>query len=145
MYQTTIPRFCDSLSDQDFLEAFESATIPNGEFKHKDHIRVAYLYLKRDGFKEGTKRIIEGIQNFARSKNLPNLYHQTITLFWIQMVHQSISKRQVEPYEAFLECNPALQRKETIYEFYSPELLKSEEARTKWIKPDLRNYFSVIL
>jgi hypothetical protein len=35
------------LNDEEFVKAFESCTLPNAEFHHADHVRMAFLYLCR--------------------------------------------------------------------------------------------------
>jgi len=72
------------MNDQEFLTAFEQHTL--AEFSHQSHIRMAWLYLRADGWEKGQERIQREIQNFAAALGATRKYHQTITLFWASTV-----------------------------------------------------------
>src|SRR5262245_41513643 len=77
------------MNDDDFLQAFEQCTLPNHDFPHRAHLRVAWLYLRENGWEKGTTKIRAGIQKFAQTHGALPKYHETITLFWAHMVHRA--------------------------------------------------------
>ncbi len=78
------------MDDAQFLAAFESAAIPNAAFRHHAHLRMAWLYVRRDGPEVGAARIREGIQRFAAAHGLPHLYHETVTGFWTRLMAHAV-------------------------------------------------------
>ncbi len=72
------------------LHAFEAAEIPNAGFRHRDHLLMAWLYLRRDGLEQGAEKIVAGIQRFAAAKGVPAKYNHTETLFWIKVLNHLI-------------------------------------------------------
>ena len=129
-------------SDKDFVESFERGEIPNEGFHHISHIRMAWYYLRLYGIEDGSRRIIEGIRHFAAKHNLPHLYHQTITLFWIAAVNHCLQQtaENISEFSQFIGCYPHLSDKNSIYRFYSRDHLMSDAARQTWVLPDLREF-----
>ena len=124
------------MNDQQFLSAFESATLH--PFKHRDHIRVAWLYLRRDGWDAGCDHIRSGIQHFAQAHGATMLYHETITRFWARAVLNAIQlSPEIDDFAAFEQRHPQLFDKRYIEQFYSSEILFSQQAREQWVEPDL--------
>src|SRR5262249_12648590 len=59
------------MDDQRFLAAFEAAAIPRERWAHRDHVRVAFLYLRDHPFEEALSRIRSGIQSLNRANRVP--------------------------------------------------------------------------
>jgi hypothetical protein len=125
-----------TMSDQEFLKAFEEGRLDS--FKHIDHIRMAWIYLSNCEFEPALGSIRSGLRNFASIKNATGLYHETITLFWICMVAGAIEKTPAKDFGEFISMNPDLARKDYLFEFYSRDLVQSDDARRAWISPDLK-------
>ena len=124
------------MNDQEFLTAFEQGTL--AEFPHKSHIRMAWLYLRAEGWEKGQEHIQSGIQNFAAAHGATSKYHRTITLFWARLVQHAIENQpEIDNFEAFLEKYPFLLNSKLISAHYSGVLIQSEGARQGWIEPDL--------
>ncbi|HLA43091.1 MAG TPA: hypothetical protein VJZ27_06630 [Aggregatilineales bacterium] len=119
-----------------FIQAFEAGTLT--DFHHRDHIRMAWIYLRRDGESAGIKNIRSGIQGFALKHGATTLYHETITLFWTKVVMHAISVApEIEDFEAFAAEFPFLVDKTSIKQHYSDSVLGSDMARGEWVSPDL--------
>jgi hypothetical protein len=124
------------MTDQEFLEAFECGDL--SEFHHRDHIRMAWLYLRQFGFEEGSKRIVLGIQHFAKAHHQTQLYHETITQFWIRLVRHAIGLYpETKDFGRLVENLPILCQSQSIYRHYTREALMSELARKEWCPPDI--------
>lgn len=128
--------FCDLLTDEEFIEAFETGAITKHEFRHTDHIRMAYLYLKRNEFDLAAQKITTGIKTFAAFHQLAKLYHHTITWFWIYAVYAAMTEFNGSGFREFLDRNPALRNTDYILEFFSKPLLMSDASRAAWVTPD---------
>ncbi len=124
------------MTDEEFLKAFEGCTL--AEFHHRDHIRMAWLYLRKFGYEIGSTKIKEGIQKFAAAKNQNTLYHETITQFWIRLLQHGIeTKPQTTSFAEFFNSFSPLRDSKSIFRHYTKDFLMSEVARSEWCDPDL--------
>jgi hypothetical protein len=76
----------DALDDRAFLAAFRDASLPTDAFHHRDHVRMAWLYVRDHGHAEAAARFAHDLQCFARAKSVPGLYHATITGAYIALI-----------------------------------------------------------
>src|SRR5690349_5520145 len=74
------------MNDIEFLRSFESCELPKESFHHRDHIRLAWLYLGMHTLAEAERRVEESIRRFATHLGVPEKYHQTITIAWMRRV-----------------------------------------------------------
>jgi len=126
-------------SDQGFVEAFENCTLPKEAFHHRDHIRLARLYLRQEDLAGAAGRIEASIRRFAAHLGISEKYHHTITLVWLRLVAAALRKGAgEETLEDLLERCPELLDPNLPLQFYSRERLSSDAARAGWIEPDLR-------
>ncbi|MGH9702349.1 MAG: hypothetical protein ACRD4K_03145 [Candidatus Acidiferrales bacterium] len=126
-------------SDTGFVEAFENCTLPKEAFHHRDHIRLARLYLGRDDFAGAARRIEGSIRRYAAHLGISEKYHHTITLVWLRLVAAALRKGGgKETLEKLLERCPELLDPNLPLQFYSRERLFSDAARAGWMEPDLR-------
>ncbi len=83
------------------VHAFETATIPSLEFTHAAHIAVALSYLNEMPAEKALKRMREKIRDFAAHHGVGNLYHETLTRFWMRLLdHVAANYDVAEPGEA---------------------------------------------
>jgi hypothetical protein len=122
---------------ESLVRGFESCTL--AEFKHASHLAVALWYLSRLPEMEAFARMREGLRRFAAHHH-SNLYHETITLFWLRFVRDFIARagRDHPPHELANRLAAAPPDKGLIFDYYSQERLSSDEAKTSWIEPDLK-------
>ena len=64
-------------SDEDFLRAFEDLSFPADLFHHREHIHLAWLYLKSTDASRAAEHMSEGIRRFANHHGAPQKYHHT--------------------------------------------------------------------
>ena len=127
------------MQDDAFLQAFESATLPNPSFRHLDHLRLTWLYLRRDGTELGSQRVVDGIRHFAAAHGAANRYHETLTRFWIALVQHVIDAfPRIERFDELVAEYPHMTDKSLVYRHYSAAALAEPAARQTWIAPDLR-------
>jgi len=119
--------------DLDFRQAFERCEIPNAGFHHRDHIRLAWIYLKLYGPAEGQARISAAIRNFATHHGKSEKYHETVTAAWMLLVAQA---SHCSSFTDVIAEFPQFLDKSLLAEFYSTELLQTEAARKTFVDPD---------
>lgn len=126
------------MNDSEFLKAFEDCTLPHGAFPHRAHLRMAWLYLRADGWEIGIQKIADGIRRFAAASGADNKYHETITVFWARMVSYAIScASEIADFDVFIETFPHLLDSTLLKRHYSVDVIRSEAARRAWIAPDV--------
>jgi hypothetical protein len=93
--------------DAAFLDAFERCTLP--AFKHRDHLRMTWLYLRRDGRPRADVRIIEGLRRFARHQRAERIFDRALTEAWIARVAAALERNpEVTDFPQFLQQAPEL-------------------------------------
>lgn len=122
------------MTDEEFLQAFEAGTLPKDDFTHGAHVRLAWICLRRDGFEDGSDRVVAGIRGFAALHGATGLYHETVTRAWLRLIAAADSG-EAPSFEAFLAAHPEL-RGRALDRHYSPETLASEGARVLFVAPD---------
>ena len=124
--------------DEAFLAAVEAATWPGERFGHREHVRLAWLYLRRHGREEGSGRIRATLQRYATALGAPGKYHETLTWAWSVCVDHALrGPPRCETFSAFLEAHPWLLEGKLLARHYRPETLEAPEARRERVAPDL--------
>jgi hypothetical protein len=132
------------------VAAFEAATMPAAEFTHVAHIAVAVSYLAELRPDQALQRMREKIRAFAAHHGVSNLYHETLTVFWLRLLDHVARTYDVDPSRRSKVAKadlPLWQRINSIVArwgtsapvqaHYSRELITSKAARSDWIPPDL--------
>ena len=128
------------MTDHQFLAAFEACTLE--EFHHRDHIKVAYLYLRRHPLDEAIAKTRTGLQTLAKAWNAPvddleKGYHETMTQAWVRLVHLTLSESgPAESADTFCDQHPQLLQKNFLNSFYSRERLITWQAKREFVEPD---------
>jgi hypothetical protein len=125
-------------ADEQFLAAFEAGQIANQSFHHRDHLRLAWLQIRRLGLERASETVAGGIQHFAAHHGKADRYHDTMTRFWLRAVAVGISRHPQLSFDQLLETEPHLLEKDLPFRHWSRELMGTEEARRRWVEPDLR-------
>jgi hypothetical protein len=124
------------MNDSEFARAFESCELSNESFHHRDHIRLAWIYLQRYGEQKAGTRIAASIRKFAAHFGKTDKYHETMTIAWLRLVAYESKGRA--SFEELLEASPMLLEKQTLAAFYSDGLLQSDRAKNEFVAPDLK-------
>jgi len=127
------------LNDREFVEAFEACTISGSEFRHGDHVRLAWIYVREFGEKEAEQKLLSGIRKLAGHVGSPQKFHHTMTVAWLKMVIAAGgAKGTVVSFSAWAEANAFLGDKALLSRHYSKERLNSAEAKAGWVEPDVQ-------
>jgi len=108
-----------------------------GSFGHREHLELAWSYLRRYHIDEAVEVMTAAIRHVARRHGAPDKYHETITRSWLQFVAVHQQRWGAQSFEAFLERNPDLLNRNLVEHYYSRELIFSDSARATWVDPDL--------
>lgn len=126
------------MSDEEFVEAFESCVLPNEMFRHREHLRLAWIYLRRYGSSEAHARVAESIRTYAEHLGAIHKYHETVTQAWLCLVANADNcLPEAASIEDILAAFPDLLDKSVLRRYYSSALLESDAARIEFVEPDL--------
>jgi len=124
------------MTDEEFLRALESCTLPESEFGHHAHVRAGYLYLKQSDFAEALDRIRRSIRAYAAYHGKPDRYHETITVAYLSLIQPCIFEcGDAGGWTAFAQRNPQLFNPELLGQFYERDVLESNMARRVFLLP----------
>lgn len=122
------------MNDAEFLGQVETGQIET--FPHRAHLRLAWIYLRANGFEAGSQKIGVTIRHLATTKGAPGKYHETITRFWAYLVHYAITRTpEINEFDAFIAVHEHLLNPRLLTLHYSPARLAS--SREAWTEPDL--------
>ena len=128
--------------DEAFLKSFEDCTLPFAEWRHRAHIKVAYLYLRELPFAEALEKARTNIKRYNAATNTPETlergYHETMTVAWMRLVDFTL--REYGPSasaEEFLEAQEHLLNRKALRFFYTRNTLISWKAKAEFVEPDL--------
>lgn len=127
-------------TDEEFLRDFQTGVLPFEQWTHAAHIRMAYLVCQSSSnFDEALERIRQGIQHFngLHASKLKIGFHESMTRLWAILVWNATQK-SIQDSKNFIEQNPHLMDSSLWKQYYSPTLMFSPEAKSKFIEPDLQ-------
>lgn len=124
---------------ESFVRQFEECTLPRAEWTHEKHLVFALWCLRMQSVHEATRRIRAGIQRYNRHGGKPNGYHETITRAWIAVIERFLRRtdRKRPVSELASELLEQCGAKDYLFRFYSRDLLLSDEARARFVQPDI--------
>lgn len=123
--------------DEELLRGFEEGTLRR--FSHEDHVRVAFLLVRRYGGEQAPDRMIAGLKGLARNFGTPAfLLHVTRTVAWIRIIEGLSGSAQTS--DELLTGHPELLRRNLLHEYYGPLRLLGRRARRTFVEPDLRPF-----
>jgi len=127
------------MTDHELIEQFERGTLPNESFHHREHVRVAFLYLSEYPALEALQVFSTALRKFAAVHAKPQLYHETITWAYIFLIRERMARAgKKQDWKEFALNNPDLLtwKDGLLSQYYREETLRSDLARTIFIFPD---------
>lgn len=124
------------------LLAFQARTLSPEQWTHEAHLTVAAaLYALLGPW--GTQAMTGGIQRLNAGHGVPQTpdrgYHETLTRLWYQLVGLEVERLDLPQYpERLGQLLEALSDRQLPLRYYRRETLKTWEARTQWVPPDLQ-------
>ena len=121
------------------MQAFEDGSLSKSEWTHSKHLVMALWYLRRHNRDGATRLIRDGIQRHNERQGNLTGYHETITLAWVAVIERFLGTRDPDVPMSVLagELLGQCGEKDYLLRFYSRERLLSDEARARWVPPDL--------
>ena len=127
------------MDDEEFLAQFEEGTLPLESFRHPDHVKKAFLYLRKYPAIEALERFSASLARFARAHGKDNLYNETITWAYLLIIRERLARAgRSQNWPEFLASNEDLMNgKDSILKkYYREETLNSGFAKGTFVFPD---------
>ena len=124
------------MDDKAFLAAFLQRRLP--AFHHRDHVRLAWIYLRADASLIGLDAFVRGLQTFAAAAGQPGIYHETMTWAYLLLIRERMARCPDSDFASFAAQNPDLLtwKPSVLDRYYRPETLASDLARSVFLLPD---------
>jgi len=130
-----------SKSDEAFISRFERCELPEAEWTHLAHIRVAWVCLSILPADAALQRIRKGILRYnTEVLQRRHKYHETVTVAFTRIVADRM--RAGESWEDFAQQIDDLLNTEmpVLLRYYSKNRLFSNTARDVFLEPDLEKF-----
>jgi hypothetical protein len=82
------------MTNEAFLEQFETCTLAKEAFNHRNHLRLAWLYLSDWPFEDARLKITQGLKRYATQLGAEQIYNETLTCFWIAQVYRALNSKR---------------------------------------------------
>jgi hypothetical protein len=135
-------------SEEELLEVvngFLNRTLEKQRWTHHAHIITAIWHLKKYEKDDALCRLRSGIISYnlavGAENNGKNGYHETMTIFWWELIRKFLDIHSDNTFhdacKIFLASPMA--DKGFPFQFYSRENILSSTARSRYVKPDIRD------
>ena len=127
------------MTHQELVERFERVTLSPELFSHREHVRLAWIYLRENPPLTALEKFCEGLKRFAASLGKADRYHETISWAFLFLIHERMAKTEsADSWEAFVELNGDLfnWNPSILSRYYREKTLQSDLAKRVFLFPD---------
>ena len=133
------------MTDEEFLEAFETLTLPFDQWTHRAHVTLGYCYLRRLPFEAALDKMRSGIKAYNARHNVPDTptsgYNETTTRAFLHLIAATMQAYgpvfPTPDADSFCDTHPHLMTKHALRLFYSLQQRIHRLAKTQFVEPDL--------
>lgn len=117
--------------------AFERATLDPAAFGHREHLYVAWCYLRALPLEEALARYVRHLRSLTAALGAATKFHATITWVYVVLLHAAMDRAPDASFAQLLADNPALadHGSGALHAYYDRAQLASEEARRHFVLP----------
>lgn len=132
--------YCSLLTPADLLlrEQFETRSLANGAFHHREHVRLTWIYLTMEPPGAAAARLCGSLLDLAARDGVAHRFHYTLTVAWVRLIAAARREHPDLPFDALVQACPTLLDKDQPLSYYSHDRLYSDQARQRFVDPDLR-------
>jgi hypothetical protein len=120
------------------LTAFLPGDVDNRNFRHADHVRVAFEILQHHAFPEAVAAYAAALKRIATRAGRPEAYHETVTVAFLSLIAERRAAGDYASFAEFAEENGDLLDKSVLGRWYTPQRLWSDVARQTFVLPSGR-------
>ena len=122
------------------VDRLERCLLGKTEFHHRDHLAVAVVYLYSSDLQTAFARMRSTLIRFSTHHNVPQLYHETLTRFWMSEANNRLDRNMCLR-KSVAAIQQALADKNLPQTYYHKETLDSQEAKQRFVEPEVGQKF----
>jgi hypothetical protein len=124
------------MSTDQLVQSFENATIDPATFRHREHLYVAWWYLRGMPLEDALARYVRYLRQLTVALGVPQKFHATITWVYLLMLQEAMERSPSLSFDELLAVNPGLlDHRATFDAYYDRDQLQSDEARRRFVLP----------
>lgn len=129
-------------SDEVYEQKFREIKFPPLYFSHEAHLRLAYIHLQNYGLEQSIENMCNQIYDFAIKYGATMKFNATVTYASLQIMYSYIQNSDSDNFsDLMLEFPHLLENfKSEIQKYYSWDVFRSPEAKSKIHQPDLEPF-----
>jgi hypothetical protein len=119
------------------VTAFETTSVDPAAFRHREHLYVAWCYLRELPLEEALARYVHHLRKLAIAHGVPDRFHATMTWAYVVLLHEAMHRSPGASFDDMLAENAELMdhRAGILYAYYDRAQLDSDEARRRFVLP----------
>ncbi|WP_420387342.1 hypothetical protein [Roseivirga sp.] len=127
------------LSDQALIDQLNSAQLSPSYFSHEAHLRLAWLLIKQKGIHQAIEEVQQILKHYVKALGAEEKYNTTLTIAATKAVYAFMLESEAESFEEFMQDAPRLKTefRQLMASHYSEHIFQAEEAKVKFMEPDL--------
>jgi hypothetical protein len=99
------------LADDELTDRWEAQALGGSGVSHVDHVRVAWVLVRRHGARAAEERLVEGTRKGCDHYGVPEKFDEPLTRRWAQAVSDAARQGPVnETFDEFMARNPTFSR-----------------------------------
>jgi hypothetical protein len=128
-----------------FLARFENGSLPKEQWTHGAHILGGSCYVHRLGEAAALDHMRVCVRRYNEAVGGQNTetsgYHETVTAFWIKLLHAYLLTKQPVGRAEFAAMTIAhfVPQRDIYRRYYDFDVVASTEARARWVQPNLQS------
>jgi len=124
--------------NRELIDRFENGLVPESNFHHADHVRLAFAYLCQFPPLDALDRFTAALKHYAAALSKANLYHETITHAYFFLIRERMARTSTLDWDEFIAANRDLLawKNGILSRYYEDATLRSELARAVFLFPD---------
>lgn len=119
------------------VQSFERTTIDPSTFHHREHLYVAWCYLRALPLEDALARYVRHLRQLATALGAPDKFHATMTWAYLVVLHDAMDRSPDASFADLLAKNPTLvsHGAGALDPYYDRAVLHSDEARRRFVLP----------
>ena len=129
-----------NISIVDMVKQFENNTLALTLWDHYGRLRLVNYSVMVKGYNDSINPngwLMSKWKNYKTSIGHGDLWHYTLTRFWINIIYNLQRKSKNKPFKELYENYPEIQNGKLFTKFYSNDILFTQTARNSWVPPNL--------
>ena len=128
-----------STEDRAFLVRFSDRSLPEAEFHHAEHVRLAWILLAEAPLMAALLQFRALLKAYAAHIGAAGIYNETITCFYLLLIRERMeAMNPCHGWEQFRSANPELfgYPKALLERYYPGGLAFSAQAKAAFLLPE---------